>query len=416
MSDLDDNIKLFRVTVSDPVSGGRLTRKVMATSSRMAENMVPAGESDVVTVSELSGLEATFVFKSHPKLPKIKDQRNFFNGMSRAMNINPDLVRSLELTIPGIQNHYFRLSVAQIIEDLRDYGEDVQTAMGRFREILSNDKIAMLQAGAQSGELSTIFKKIALNVEKQSGVMKKVSSALVYPAIVLVMGVICVLVLSFTLFKQLKGMFAAFHAKLPLITQIFMGMTDFLAANWWWALPVIVLIPVIFFRNVNKMYRQAWAQDLVDRSRYLRTLNWKMNMASCLGGLSLMLSSNVPIQKSLELTSIITDHIKIRRFFNEIEKGILAGMTVDEAAQKNSMYLGEEALTFLSQIRLGSQTGNLEKIISKMAELYEEEVDEQVGMLSQFIEPIILAVLGGFVACVVLSVYMPMVTLYQAVL
>ena len=224
------------------------------------------------------------------------------------------------------------------------------------------------------------------------------------------------MVLSFTLFKQLKTMFAAFHAKLPLITQIFMGLTDFLTANWWWALPVLVLVPAIFFRNLDKIYRQAWAQDMIDRVRYLRSLSWKMNMASCLGGLSLMLSSNVPIQKSLELTAAITDHIKIKRFFNEIEKGILSGMTVDEAAQKNSVYLGEEALTFLAQVRLGSQTGNLEKIVDKMAELYEEEVDEQVGMLAQFIEPIILAVLGGFVGCVVISVYLPMVSLYQAIL
>jgi len=255
------------------------------------------------------------------------------------MNINPDLVRSFQLTIPGIQNHYFRMSVAQVIEDLRDYGEDVQTAMGRFTNILSNDKIAMLQAGAQSGELSHIFKKISQNVEKQSGVMKKVSSALVYPCIVLVMGVISVLILSFTLFKQLKTMFASFHAKLPFITQVFMGMTDFLTVNWWWALPILVLVPIIFFRNIDSMYRQAWAQDLIDRSKYLKTLSWKMNMASCLGGLSLMLSSNVPIQKALELTAMITDHIKVRRFFEEIEKGILSGMTVDEAAQKNSVYL-----------------------------------------------------------------------------
>jgi len=413
---MDEDIKLYKIVVSDPVSGSRLQRVVMATSSAMAESMIPAGESDVVTCAEIGGLETQLVLKLHPRMPKIKDLRNFFNGMARAMSLNSDLIRSLDLAIAGIQNHYFRLAVARVIEDIRDHGEDVQTAMGRFKDVLSNDKIAMLEAGAQSGELGHIFKKIAQNVEKQSGVMKKVTSALIYPAMVLVMGIVCVLVSSFTLFKQMKTMFLSFHADLPLVTKIFMGFTDFLTVNWWWALPVLFVSPLLLFRNMDKIYRQAWAQNLIDRSKYLRTLNWKINMSGCLSGMSLLLSSNVPIQKSLELTAAITDHIKIKRFFSELEKGILSGMTVDEAAQKNSVYLGDEAMTFLAQVRLGSQTGNLENVISKMAELYEEEVDEQVGMLSQFIEPIILAVLGGFVGCVVLSVYLPMVNLYQKIL
>lgn len=413
---MNEDIKLYKVVVSDPASGSRLSRTVMATSPMMAENMIPAGETDVVTSAELDALQSQFIIKTHPRMPKIKDQRTFFNGMSRAMSLNPDLVRAFELTIPGIQNHYFRLSVAQVIEDLRDHGEDVQTSMSRFKGVLSNDKIAMLEAGAQSGELGHIFKKIASMVEKQSGVMKKVTSALIYPAIVLVMGVVAVLVLSFTLFKQMKGMFAAFNAKLPLITKIFMNMTDFLTVHWWWALPLLVVLPMLFFRNLDKIYRQKWAQDLIDRAKYLRGLNWKMNMSRCLTGLNLLLSSNVPIQKSLELTAAITDHIKIKKFFSELERGILSGQTVDEAAQKNAVYLGDEALTFLAQVRLGSQTGNLENVVGKMAELYEEEVDEQVGMLSQFIEPLILIVLGGFVGCVVISVYLPMVSLYQAIL
>ncbi len=409
-------IKFYRVTVSDPVGGGRLGRQVMATSPSMAEGMIPAGDNDVVTATEVSGLEAQIVFKLHPPIPKIKDQRNFFNGMARAMSMNPDLVRALQLAIPGVQNHYFRLAVAQIIEDLRDKGEDVQTAMGRFREILSNDKIAMLEAGAQSGELGHIFKKIAENVEKQSSVLKKITAALIYPAIVLTVGIISVFVLSFTLFKQMKGMFAVFNTELPLITQIFMGMTDFLTAYWWIVVPIFTIAPALFFRNLNKIYRTKWAQDFIDHSKYLRLLNWKINMSKCLAGWSLLLNSNVPIQKSLELTAAITDHIQIKTFFTEIEKEILAGMTVDEAVQCNATLLGEEALTFMAQIRLGSQTGNLELVISKMASLYEEEVDEQVGMLSQFIEPIILFTLGGFVGCVVISVYLPMVSLYQAVL
>mgnify|MGYP001289306923 CR=1 FL=1 len=412
----DSEIKLYKIVVSDPTSGGRLTRLVLATSTRMAENMIPSGESDVVTTVEVGGLEERMVVLMHPRTPNMKDQRSFFNGMSRAMSLNPDLVRAFELTIPGIQNHYFRLSVAQIIEDIRDHGEDVQTAMGRFRDVLSNDKIAMLEAGAQTGELGHIFKKIAETVEKQSGVMKKVTSALVYPAIVLVMGLIAVMVLSFTLFKQMKGMFSAFNAKLPFITQMFMNMTDFLTNYWWIVLPVVVIGPPLLFRNLDKIYRQEWAQDLIDRSKYLRQLNWKMNMSRCLSGFSLLLGSNVPIQKCLELTAAITDHIKIKKFFTEIERGVLSGLTVDEATQKNAVFLRDEALTFLSQIKLGSQTGNLEGVISKMAQVYEEEVDEQVGMLSQFIEPIILFVLGGFVGCVVISVYLPMVNLYQAIL
>lgn len=413
---MNEDIKLYKVIVSDPASGSRLQRTVMATSSQMAENMIPAGDTDVVTSSELDEFQTQWVIRTHPRMPKIKDLRYFFNGMSRAMSLNPDLVKGFELTIPSIQNHYFRLAVARVIEDLREHGEDVQSSMSRFKDILSNDKIAMLEAGAQSGELGHVFKKIANMVEKQSGVMKKVTSALIYPAIVLVMGILSVLVLSFTLFKQMKGMFAAFHAKLPFITQVFMNMTDFMSAYWWAVLPAMIVLPALLFRNLDKIYRMQWTQSLIERSKYLRQLDWKMNMAKCLTGLSLLLSSNVPIQKSLELTAAISDHIKINKFFTELERGILSGQTVDEAAQKNAMYLGDEALTFLAQVRMGTQTGNLENVVSKMAELYDEEVDEQVGMLSQFIEPIILMVLGGFVGCVVISVYLPMVSLYQAIL
>jgi type IV pilus assembly protein PilC len=411
-----EDIKVYKVVVSDPVTGGRLGRVVMATSPQMAESMIPASESDVVTATPVGELEAQIILRTHPKTPTVKDQRTFFNGMARALGLNPDLVRAMELCISGIENHYLRLAVAQIIQDLREQGEDVQTAVGRFKDVLSNDKIAMLEAGAQSGETGPVFKKISATVEKQAGLLKKVTSALVYPAIVLTIGIISVLVLSFTLFKQMKGMFAAFGTELPWITQMFVSFTDFLTAYWWIAIPAFIVLPSMFFANLNKIYQQEWAQNFVDNSKYLRMLSWKMNMARCLGGMSLLLGSNVAIQKALELTAAITDHLKIKRFFKALEEGVLSGQTIDEASQKNAVYLGAEALTFLSQIRLGSQTGNLEEVIKKMAEVYEEEVDDQVGMLSQFIEPIILMVLGGFVGLVVISVFLPMVTLYQKIM
>jgi len=412
----DETVKLYKLTVSDPASGSKLTRTVMAPSQAMAEGMIPSGDNDIVTVTQASDLEQLIVLKAHPRQPKLKDQRTFFNAMARALGLNPDLIRALQLTIPSIQNHYFRMAVAQMIDDLQGQGEDVQTAVTRLQGILSNDKIAMLQAGAQSGELDKTFKSIALNVDKQAGVMKKVVSALTYPAIVLIMGMAAVLVLSATLFKQMKGMFQAFGADLPLITKAFMALSDALTAYWWIVVPVLFGVPALIARYKNEIYRTKAFQDFIDMPAYLRRLHWKVNMSRCLGGLSLLLASNVPIQKSLELTAAITEHIKIKTFFEEIEQGILKGMTVDEAVQKNAMYLGEESLTFLSQIRLGTQTGNLEEVVRKMAEVYEEEVDEQVGMLSQFVEPIILAVLGLFVGAVVISMYLPMVTLYQSVL
>jgi type IV pilus assembly protein PilC len=413
---MDEAPKLYKVTVSDPTTNSRLSRTVLATHPQMAEGMVPSGESDVITVVEASPLEKFLVMHLHPLQPKIKDQRNFFNGMARALALNPDLVRALELGVLGIQNHYLRLAVARMIEDLREYGEDVRTAVGRFKNILSNDKIAMLETGAASGELGSVFKRISENVEKQNSVMKKVSGALVYPSIVLVMGVVSVIILSMTLFKQMKGMFTSFGAKLPLVTQILMNMTDFFNAYWWVVLPLLILIPFLISRNWIYIYRQDWVQDFIDRSKYLRHLRWKTSMSQCLAGFALLLGSNVPIQDALELTSVITEHRKIRKFFIEVERSIMSGSTFDEACQRNVQLLGEEAVIFLAQIRLGSQTGNLDNIIKKMAENYAEEVDEQVGLLSQFIEPIILMVLGGFVAMVVVSVYLPMVTLYQSVL
>lgn len=412
----EENPKLYKLTVSDPASGSKLTRTVMAPSLAMAEGMIPSGDNDIVTIVEAGEIEQFLALKMHPRQPNLKDQRLFFSSMARALGLNPDLIRSLELTIPSIQNHYFRMAIAQMIDDLQGQGEDVQTAVMRLEGILSNDKIAMLQAGAQSGELDKTFKSIAINVDKQSGVMKKVVSALTYPAIVLIMGMAAVLVLSATLFKQMKGMFMAFGADLPLITKIFMGLSDFLTAYWWAVIPVLFGVPALIARYKNDIYRSKVFQDLIDKPAYLRRLHWKVNMSRCLGGLSLLLASNVPIQKSLELTAAITEHIKIKTFFDEIEKGILKGMTVDEAVQRNAVYLGEESLSFLSQIRLGTQTGNLEEVVRKMAEVYEEEVDEQVGMLSQFVEPIILAFLGLFVGAVVISMYLPMVTLYQSVL
>jgi type IV pilus assembly protein PilC len=413
---MEDNPRLYKVIVSDPTTNSRLSRMVLATRPEMAEGMVPAGESDVVTVQEANELETQLTVRLHPRLPSIKDQRNFFNGMSRALSLNSDLVRALELSIPGVQNHYLRLAIAHIIEDLREYGEDVATAVGRFRDVLSNDKIAMLEAGATSGELAHVFKRIAENVEKQNSVMKKVTGAMVYPAIVLTMGVAAVLVLSVTLFKQMKGMFAAFGADLPFITKAFMALTDFMAAYWWIIVPILVVIPALIIRNWLKIYRQRWMQETIDRIRYLKVLRWKIGMSQCLSGLSLLLGSNVPIQKALELTTSITEHLKIQKFFREVEGSIMGGSTFDEACQRNARLLGEEAMVFLSQVRLGSQTGNLDDVIKKMAEVYAEEVDEQVGMLSQFVEPIILLTLGLFVGLVVVSVYLPMVTLYQSVL
>ncbi len=256
-----------------------------------------------------------------------------------------------------------------------------------------------------SGTLDESLKRIAYQQEKDAAMMSKIRGAMVYPAIVLVVILVVVAFMLFTVVPQVEQLYEDLGEELPFLTQLMVGVADFLG-KFWWAVLIVVGLVIYFVRMYFKTEGGTKAKDQMKLNvPMFKGLFQKLYMARFARTSQILLSTGVAMLDTMHLSGDSINNSVVKNSIDEAADKVQSGKPLSEALMGR-----DYILPFLPQmISIGEQSGRIDEMLGKVAQVYEDELDEQIKALSTMIEPILMVFLavvaGGMIGAVLFPIY-----------
>ena len=299
-------------------------------------------------------------------------------------------------------------TLAEVINELRtdvEGGLLLSEGMERHPKVFSHLYVAMVQAGEAAGILDVVLDRVALQIEKELQLKRRVKSAMVYPLLVMcfaflvLTGMLLFLVPIFVkLFDQLNG-------QLPLLTRAVLHASDIMRGYWFIVFPAIALVIWAFFRWKKTEYgRRWWDRFRVRIPMGIGKVVMKVGMARFSRTLASLVGAGVDIIHALEITGSTAGNTLIEDATNDVRDKVQQGASIASHLSEHDIFPPMVS----HMVRVGEETGELEKMLGKIADFYEDEVDASIQQLTSIIEPLLMIGVGVIVGVIVISMYLPM--------
>jgi type IV pilus assembly protein PilC len=263
----------------------------------------------------------------------------------------------------------------------------------------------MVRAGEEGGILDRVLVDLADHMEKTMKLKGKVKSALTYPVSVVIISMLAISIIMIYVVPSFSQMFSQFGAGLPVTTQIIIATSDFMTG---WGGISIVLSMVLIIVGLKKYRGTANGRYQLDslllRLPLVGSLFKKTAVAHFSQTLGILLSSGTPILESLEITARTSGNKKIEKAIGKIESDIAEGKSIGDSLDKTGVF----PPMVKHMISIGENSGTLDEMLRKIADFYDEEIDNSIASLTTLIEPLMIVLLGGVIGFIVVSLYMPM--------
>jgi type IV pilus assembly protein PilC len=332
-----------------------------------------------------------------------KDLAVFTRQFSVMIDAGLPLVQCLEILGNQQENKTF----AKILQHTRmdvESGSTLADAMRKHPKAFDELFVNMIAAGEAGGILDTILKRLAVYIEKAVKLKSQVKGAMVYPVAVIAIAGIVIAVILWKVIPTFAAMFEGLGAQLPLPTRIVIAMS-----NWFVRLlPALVILIVVGVFAFKRYYATHGGKRVVDRIilklPILGVLMQKIAVARFCRTLATLISSGVPILDGLEITAKTAGNSIIEDAIMSVRKGVEGGLTLAQPLKESGVFPN----MVVQMIGVGEQTGALDAMLSKIADFYEEEVDQAVANLLTLMEPVMILFLGTTVGGIVISMYLPL--------
>ena len=334
----------------------------------------------------------------------------FTRQFATMINSGLPLVQSLDILQQQTENDALRKVVRQVLYDVES-GNTLADAMGKHPKVFSDLYVSMVAAGEAGGILDTILLRLATFLEKNDALVRKIKGAMIYPVVILLVAVAAVGVLLIFVIPTFQQMFESAGVPLPLPTQIVIAASAFLQA-WWWAL---LGGGVAAFFGFRAYYSTDDGRRRVDaallKMPLLGDLQRKAAVARFTRTLGTLVSSGVSILEGLEITARTAGNQVIHDAVMESRASIAGGETISGPLKESAVF----PPMVIQMIRVGEETGGLDEMLSKIADFYDDEVDQAVSALLSAMEPIMIVVLGVLVGGMIVAMYLPIFDMIGAV-
>lgn len=330
-----------------------------------------------------------------------KELMRFTRQLSILINAGVPIMECLEILFKQEKNLFFKKTIRGIanqVEGGKSLFDALSQAKG-FNKLYCN----LVRAGEAAGILDSILVKLADFMEKQDKLRKQVKGALTYPAIVVSIGILVLWGLMTFVVPQFVGLLQETGQEIPAVTQFVIDVSNFFRDYTLLMIPLIIAGFMIFINFIRtREGKFAWDRFLMNAPLF-GELVIKANLGSFSRTLSTMLSAGVPIIDALDICIETLDNQQIAKDFGIVRKAVIEGKSITEPLQRIKYFPELVA----QMIKVGESTGNLDQMLEKVANVFEEEVEDVVANLTKLIEPLILVVLGGMIAVVLIAMYLP---------
>lgn len=388
-------------------------------SGKLRKNEIEAVNEQVVRAYlRKQGIYATSVTEKPKSVIEfkglIRDKHivSFSRQMATMLKAGMPIVKALSLIADGIHKpQHFRELVQQLHDDV-ETGNSFSESLSRHPTHFNELYVALVRAGEEAGALDETMEKIAQTKEKAEAVKKKVKKALIYPSIVVLVAIAVTTVLLVKVIPIFENFFAGFNKELPTLTQLVISVSH-MARDWGWLI-VLILIAVIMMtlalRRKSRRFR-----------RRLNTIGLKLPLfgrvfrisaiARFSRTLSVLFESGVPLVQGLQATASATGSIIYEESCLSAAQDVSQGAQLSFSLQNSELYD-----PFVTQmVNVGEESGSLGAMLSNVADYYEEDLDFRISGLTTLLEPLIIGILAVLVGILVISMYMPIFTMGDAI-
>ncbi len=373
-----------------------------------------SGESLVVATLRRQGIQVQNVKKASSKSGKKitdKDITIFTRQLAVMMKAGVPLLQAFEIVGRGHANP----SVGKLLMDIKtdvETGSSLAQSFRKYPAYFDALFCNLVGAGEAAGILDTLLDRLATYKEKILAIKGKIKGALFYPVAVIIVSIIVVAVIMIFVIPVFKDLFKSFGADLPGPTLLIMAISDWFLASWWWFFPGLIGGTWFFFFTWKRsVAMQRFMDRLALRVPIFGDVIRKAAIARWCRTLSTMFAAGVPLVESLDSVAGAAGNYVYYSATKQIQAEVSSGPALT-AAMTNS---GVFPPMVLQMVAIGEESGALDSMLSKVADFFEQEVDEAVESLSSLMEPIIMVVLGGLIGTIVVAMYLPIFKMGQAV-
>jgi type II secretory pathway component PulF len=399
----------FRYRAIDPRGGAVVKGTIEAATEAAVTSKLKAQGLTPLEVIELSktGLNMEIKIPGMTRHVKAKSLAIFAKQMAGLINAGLPLMRTLSILIEQSDDKRLQPALVAVHADVES-GSSLSGAMARHPDVFPPLLLSIVRVGETGGFLGAALTSIAENYRKEAELQNKIRSATTYPTIVLIVAVLGVLAMITFIVPVFENMFAGLGSTLPVPTLILVALSK----NMAWILPVTAVVIFVawmwWMRNRHTERVRKVMDPLKLKLPIFGKLATKMAVARFARNLSMMLEAGVPIMQALAIVAQASNNFKIEQAIHDVQESIRHGKSFASPLAKAGVF----PAMVPQMVSVGEESGTLSEMLASIADFYEDEVETATEQLSSTIEPILIVGLGIIIGGMVISLYLPIFSLY----
>ena len=392
-------------------NGKSVSGKIEAPNEEQARAKLAAQQLMVSSISAEGfsiGKKSSKKSAGYNKKITVEQLTIFTRQLATLLQAGLPLLRAMQILSEQEKNPVFKTALMNISENIQG-GNTLSDALSQYPRMFDRLYVNMIRAGEAGGVLDTVLDRLAMFQEKAMKIKKKVKSAMVYPCVVLSVAFLIVWVLLTFVVPSFQKMITSQGGTMPPLTKFVMDLGDALSSHW--VLTICAIVGFIF--GIRFLFKNAKTKAVIDRvvfklpkigsfvkivtvSRFARTFGTLM-------------SSGVPILQAMKITTETLDNVVLQEALEKVHDRVRDGDTLQYVWE----ILHEATVMVCSMVQVGEETGQLPEMLTRVADTYDEEVDNAVGALTSIIEPVLILFLAVVVGTIVVAMFMPIITIIQ---
>ena len=332
----------------------------------------------------------------------------FTRQLSTLQDAGLPILRSLRILEGQCKPGVLKNALGEVVEDIES-GQTLSEAFAKHPKAFDRLYCNMIKAGEAGGALEAILQRLADFKEKDQSLKRRIKSAMVYPVVVIFVAVVIVGFILYFIIPKFESIFTDFNVPLPKMTLFLIEASPFLIQKFY----IILLMPVFVWIFIKLLYRSKTGAYIGDRVLLMIPVMGQIVEKSCVARtmrtLGTLVQSGVPILESLNIVKETAGNVVFERAFARIDDSIREGETIAQPLREARIV--DDIV--VNMIDVGEETGDLDSMLNKISDNYDEEVEALVESLVSLLEPIMIVVLGGIIGFIVIALFLPLITLIE---
>ena len=363
-----------------------------------------------LSVTELSDAGDVRPAKIGRAKVKSRDLSIVCKQMVSILNAGVTVITALEMLSEQMDNKTLKAAIIEA-KIYVEKGGTLADAMRLNPAVFPPIMINMVAAGELSGSLETSFDRLSVHFEKDDALKGKIKGALTYPAMVMVVAVLVVIVVMVAVIPNFVDMFADMGTQLPLPTRIMMAGSDFIRTKWFILIPAIAVIVFVIKMALATPGGQMFSAKVGVNAPIFSNLIIKSNTARFARTLSTLMAAGIPMLDAIEQVAKMMDNKIFRDGLMNTKAQVAKGLPLSKPLKDMEVF----PTMLVQMVKIGEETGNIEDMMEKVADLYDREVDLATEALTQAMEPITMVIMAGIVGMIVAAVSGPILSMYEGI-